>query len=91
MALRPALVVGMTGLMLVILGIFIFMAVLKIDLQRVSLGRSSSMSVVIMFGLTLGTVITMVLLPTVYSLLFEIRNRDVSEGSNGGTLTPQVA
>jgi len=32
-----------------------------------------SMSVVIMFGLTLGTVITMVLLPTVYSLLFGIR------------------
>jgi hypothetical protein len=34
--LRPALVVGMTDLILVILGIFIFMAVLKIDLQRVS-------------------------------------------------------
>jgi hypothetical protein len=49
------------------------------------------MSVVIMFELTLGTVITMVLLPTLYSLLFGIRNRDVSEGSNGGTLTPQVA
>ena len=50
-----------------------------------------SMSVVIMFGLRLGTVITLVLLPTVYSLLFGIRNLDVSEGSNGGTLTPQVA
>ena len=33
-----------------------------------------SMSVVIMFGLTLGAVITMVLLPTIYSLLFGIRN-----------------
>ncbi len=51
----------------------------------------SRLSVVIMFGLTLGTVITMVLLPTVYSLLFGIRNPDVSEGSDGGTLTPQVA
>jgi multidrug efflux pump subunit AcrB len=50
-----------------------------------------SMSVVIMFGLTLGTVITMVLLPTVYSLLFGIRNSDVTEGSDGGTLNPQVA
>ena len=33
-----------------------------------------SMSVVIMFGLTLGAVITMVLLPTIYSLIFGIRN-----------------
>ena len=38
MGLRPALVVGITGLVLVILGTFIFMAVLKIDLQRMSLG-----------------------------------------------------
>jgi len=37
MGLRPALVVGITGLVLVILGTFIFMA-LKIDLQRMSLG-----------------------------------------------------
>ena len=50
-----------------------------------------SMSVVIMFGLTLGAIITMVLLPAIYSLLFGIRNPDVSEGSDGGTLTPQVA
>jgi len=38
MGLRPAVVVGITGLVLVILGTFIFMAVLKIDLQRMSLG-----------------------------------------------------
>jgi hypothetical protein len=34
------------------------------------------MSVVIMFGLTIGTVITMVLLPTIYSLLFRIKDGD---------------
>ena len=39
-----------------------------------------SMSVVIMFGLTLGTVITMVLLPTIYSLLFGIRNPATQRG-----------
>ena len=49
-----------------------------------------SMSVVIMFGLTLGTVITLVLLPTVYSLLFGIRNPDVSEGSDGGTFNSPI-
>lgn len=41
------------------------------------------MSVVIMFGLTLGTVITMVLLPTMYSLFFGIRNRAVGHGNPG--------
>ncbi len=40
-----------------------------------------SMSVVIMFGLTLGTVITMVLLPTIYSLLLGIRNHVDVRGS----------
>jgi multidrug efflux pump subunit AcrB len=34
-----------------------------------------SMSVVIMFGLTPGAVITMVLLPTIYSFFFGIRNQ----------------
>jgi hypothetical protein len=38
MGQRPALVVAITGLVLLILGTFIFMAVLKIDLQRMSLG-----------------------------------------------------
>ena len=40
-----------------------------------------SMSVVIMFGLTLGTVITMILLPTIYSLLFGIKNPAYVRGS----------
>ena len=41
-----------------------------------------SMSVVIMFGLTLGAVITMVLLPTIYCLLFGIRSPADARGSN---------
>jgi multidrug efflux pump subunit AcrB len=49
-----------------------------------------SMSVVIMFGLTLGTVITMVLLPTMYSLLFGIRN-GAAEESNPGIQIPKSA
>jgi multidrug efflux pump subunit AcrB len=49
-----------------------------------------SMSVVIMFGLTLGTVITMVLLPTMYSLVFGIRN-GATEGSNTGLQIPKGA
>jgi multidrug efflux pump subunit AcrB len=44
-----------------------------------------SMSVVIMFGLTIGTVITMVLLPTIYSLLFGIKNGDAKRSA---TVTP---
>ena len=43
-----------------------------------------SMSVVIMFGLTLGAVITMVLLPAIYSLLFGIRNPAGARESNPG-------
>jgi len=43
-----------------------------------------SLSVVIMFGLTLGAVITMVLLPTLYSLFFGIRNPLEVRESNPG-------
>ena len=43
-----------------------------------------SMSVVIMFGLTLGAVITMVLLPAIYSLFFGIRNPAEVRESNPG-------
>jgi hypothetical protein len=47
--------------------------------------------VVIMFGLTLGAVITMVLLPTIYCLLFGIRNPADARESNPATSTPDVA
>ena len=50
-----------------------------------------SMSVVIMFGLTLGAVITMVLLPTIYALLFGIKNPAEATGSNSATSAPEVA
>jgi multidrug efflux pump subunit AcrB len=50
-----------------------------------------SMSVVIMFGLTLGAVITMVLLPAIYSLFFGIGNPADTMGRNSGTATPDVA
>jgi multidrug efflux pump subunit AcrB len=43
-----------------------------------------SMSVVIMFGLTLGAVITMMLLPTIYCLLFGIRNPANVRETNSG-------
>ena len=55
MGLRPALVVGITGLVLVILGTFIFMAVLKIDLQRMSLG-----ALVIAMGMMVDNAIVVV-------------------------------
>ena len=55
MGLRPALVVGITGLLLVILGTFIFMAVLKIDLQRMSLG-----ALVIAMGMMVDNAIVVV-------------------------------
>src|SRR5215470_7365744 len=55
MGLRPALVVGITGLVLVILGTFIFMAVLKIDLQRMSLG-----ALVIALGMMVDNAIVVV-------------------------------
>jgi multidrug efflux pump subunit AcrB len=38
MGLRPALIVGFSGLIFVILGTFVVMALFKIDLQRMSLG-----------------------------------------------------
>ena len=49
-----------------------------------------SMAVVIMFGLTLGTVITMVLLPTIYSFLFGVSEKVAVEGSKPGTATSQI-
>jgi multidrug efflux pump subunit AcrB len=55
MGLRPALVVGITGLVLVILGTFTFMAVLKIDLQRMSLG-----ALVIAMGMMVDNAIVVV-------------------------------
>ncbi|HME99027.1 MAG TPA: efflux RND transporter permease subunit, partial [Terriglobia bacterium] len=55
MGLRPALVVGITGLVLVILGTFIFMAVLQIDLQRMSLG-----ALVIAMGMMVDNAIVVV-------------------------------
>ncbi len=55
MGLRPALVVGITGLLLVILGTFVFMAVLKIDLQRMSLG-----ALVIAMGMMVDNAIVVV-------------------------------
>jgi multidrug efflux pump subunit AcrB len=55
MGLRPALVVGITGLVLVILGTFIFMAVFKIDLQRMSLG-----ALVIAMGMMVDNAIVVV-------------------------------
>ena len=55
MGLRPALVVGITGLVFVILGTFIFMAVLKIDLQRMSLG-----ALVIAMGMMVDNAIVVV-------------------------------
>jgi multidrug efflux pump subunit AcrB len=55
MGLRPALVVGITGLVLVILGTFIFMALLKIDLQRMSLG-----ALVIAMGMMVDNAIVVV-------------------------------
>ena len=55
MGLRPAFVVGITGLVLVILGTFIFMAVLKIDLQRMSLG-----ALVIAMGMMVDNAIVVV-------------------------------
>jgi len=48
-----------------------------------------SMSVVIMFGLTLGAVITMVLLPAIYSLLFGIRDPADGRASNHGFELPK--
>jgi multidrug efflux pump subunit AcrB len=55
MGLRPALVVGITGLVLVILGTFVFMALLKIDLQRMSLG-----ALVIAMGMMVDNAIVVV-------------------------------
>lgn len=48
------------------------------------------MSVVIMFGRTLGAVITMVLLPTVYCLFFGIRNPADARESKPATSTPDA-
>ena len=48
------------------------------------------MSVVIMFGLMLGTVITMVLLPTMYSLFFGITDRVAVQTINPGPSTSKV-
>ncbi len=55
MGLRPSLIVGLSGLVFVILGTFIVMALLKIDLQRMSLG-----ALVIAMGMMVDNAIVVV-------------------------------